>query len=81
MNEDVLYPSVHGSFLTAVRLIYPFLCAVEGASPLSTLSYPHMATLLALWNEQDESDSRHLRDEKDRLSKGYRLRREMSMRV
>lgn len=81
VNEDVLYPSVHGSFLDAVRLIYPFLCAVEEASSLSAPSYPHMATLLALWNKQDESDSRHLREEKDKLSKGYRLRREMSMRV
>lgn len=81
VNEDVLYPSVHGSFLAAVRLIYPFLCAVEEASSLSAPSYPHMATLLALWNKQDESDSRHLREEKDKLSKGYRLRREMSMRV
>lgn len=81
VNEDVLYPSVHGSFLDAVRLIYPFLCAVERVSPLSAPSYPHMATLLALWNKQDESDSRHLREEKDKLSKGYRLRREMSMRV
>lgn len=81
VNEDALYPSVHGSFLTAVRLIYPFLCAVERVSPLSGLSYPHMATLLALWNKRDESDSRHLRDEKDRLSKGYRLRRDMIMHI
>lgn len=81
VNEDVLYPSVHGSFLAAVRLIYPFLCAVEEASSLSAPSFPHLATLLALWNKQDESDGRHLREEKDKLSKGYRLRREMSMRV
>lgn len=81
VNEDLLYPSVHGSFLAAVRLIYPFLCAVEEASSLSAPSFPHMATLLALWNKQDESDSRHLREEKGKLSKGYRLRREMSMRV
>lgn len=81
VNEDVLYPSVHGSFLDAVRLIYPFLCAVERVSPLSGSSFPHMATLLALWNKQDESDSRHLRDEKDRLSKGYRLRRDMIMHI
>lgn len=81
VNEDVLYPSVHGSFLTAVRLIYPFLCAIEGASPLSTLSYPHLQALLGLWNKQDESDNDHLRDERNKLSKGYRLRREMSMRV
>lgn len=81
VNEDLLYPSVHGSFLTAVRLIYPFLCAVERMSPLSGSSYPHLATLLALWNNRDESDSRHLRDEKDRLSKGYRLRRETIMHL
>lgn len=81
VNEDVLYPSVHGSFLTAVRLIYPFICAVEEASPLSSSSYPHMKTLLERWNKMDESDDRHLRYEKDKLSKGYRLRREMSMRV
>lgn len=81
VNEDVLYPSVHGSFLTAVRLIYPFLCAVEEASPLSTLSYPHMMTLLGLWNKQDESDNDHLRDERNRLSKGYRLRKDMCMDV
>lgn len=80
-NEDVLYPSVHRSYLTAVRLIYPFICAVEGASPLSALSYPHLQTLFVLWNKQDESDNDHLRDERDKLSKGYRLRREMSMRV
>ncbi len=81
VNEDVLYPSVHGSFLDAVRLIYPFLCAVERVSPLSGSSFPHMATLLALWNKRDESDSRHLRDERDRLSKGYRLRRDMIMHI
>lgn len=81
VNEDVLYPSVHGSFLAAVRLIYPFLCAVEEASSLSAPSFPHLATLLALWNKQDESDSRHLREEKDKLSKGYRLRRKMSMHI
>lgn len=81
VNEDVLYPSVHGSYLSAVRLIYPFLCAVEEASPLGPSSYPHMATLLALWNKRDESDNYHLRHEKDKLSKGYRLRREMSMHV
>lgn len=81
VNEDALYPSVHGSFLTAVRLIYPFLCAVERVSPLSGSSFPHMATLLALWNKRDESDSRHLRDERDRLSKGYRLRRDMIMHI
>lgn len=81
VNEDLLYPSVHESFLAAVRLIYPFLCAVERVSPLSGSSYPHMATLLALWNKRDESDSRHLRDEKDRLSKGYRLRRDMIMHI
>lgn len=81
VNEDVLYPSVHGSFLDAVRLIYPFLCAVERVSPLSGSSFPHMATLLALWNKRDESDSRHLHDERDRLSKGYRLRRDMIMHI
>lgn len=81
VNEDVLYPSVHGSFLTAVRLMYPFICAVEEASPLSTLSYPHMVTLLGLWNKQDESDNDHLRDERNKLSKGYRLRKDMCMDV
>ena len=81
VNEDVLYPSVHGSFLMAVRLIYPFICAVEEASPLSTLSYPHMVTLLGLWNKQDESDNDHLRDERNKLSKGYRLRKDMCMDV
>lgn len=81
VNEDVLYPSVHGSFLTAVRLIYPFLCAVEEASPLSTLSYPHMVTLLGLWNKQDENDNNHLREERNKLSKGYRLRKDMCMDV
>ena len=80
VNEDLLYPSVHGSYLTVVRLIYPFMCAVEEASPLGASSYPHMATLLALWNKRDESDNHHLRHEKDKLSKGYRLRREISMR-
>lgn len=81
VNEDVLYPSVHGSFLTAVRLMYPFICAVEEALPLSTLSYPHMVTLLGLWNKQDESDNDHLRDERNKLSKGYRLRKDMCMDV
>lgn len=81
VNEDVLYPSVHGSFLTAVRLMYPFICAIEEASPLSTLSYPHMVTLLGLWNKQDESDNDHLRDERNKLSKGYRLRKDMCMDV
>lgn len=81
VNEDALYPSVHGSYLTAVRLMYPFICAVEGASPLSSSSYPHMKTLLERWNKMDESDERHLRYEKDKLSKGYRLRKEMIMDV